>query len=262
MDMKYLILFLTLASTPPLLAQTLLVPHSTVNFEEYNIKCHTDGYLCTQDYFKQVLINEKSIVFEQFIESVDLYQEDYRKNLFAKVQMLISQEVLSLEQIALVIKIISKSETFEINNSLTQIKNELIDLHQDMQNLIEEKSDIESYLLFKRALSKRQYSAMKYKIRFSLVTKITPFTAPNNVLQSATPLITGFCETAEYNPILNRSPRYVPLFASECALSEALTTSKTNSQFNFNDYKKPLIYTAAGLLLISFFNQYKVDVTF
>lgn len=260
--MKDFILFMTLAFSTSLQAQTLLVPHPAVPFETYAAKCHTDGYICTQDYFKQKIFTDKSVAFEQFIESIDLYSENYRKSLFKKVHQLISEEQLSLDQVDLILKIIVKSETFEKNTSLTQIKNELIDLNNDLQNLIEDRTDFEFFILFKKALSKDQYNRIKYKIRFSLVTKITPYLTPGNALLNAAPLVAGFCETAKYNSVLKDKIHYTPLFESECALSNTLTTSKTNSSFKFKDYQTPLIYTAAGLLLISFFNQYKVDVTF
>lgn len=243
-------------------AQNILVPHPTVDLAEYLIKCKSDGYICTHDYFKKTIIETESEPFNQFMESIDLQNEDYRKSLFLKIKNLLARENLNLDQIQLIVKIINRSDTIQSQNNLIPIKNELIELSNDLSRIFEERSDSEFYILHKVILTRKQYSLLKYKIKYSRVLKVNAYTEPTNSYDSAKSLISGECENARFSNLLtkNNEIKYIPLFSESCTNTDALTTSKSN--FNLVNYKKPIIYTAVGLLLVGFFNQYKVDVKF
>lgn len=243
-------------------AQVILVPAQDTPLETYLQKCKVEGYQCTQDYFKKNIITTKSEKFEQFIETLDLYSEDYRKTLLIKVKTLLSEENLGLEQVELLIKVISRFETLDRNVALTQLKNELKELSFDVQNIFEEKSDSETYVLFNKFLTKKQYLALKYKQKYTKTIKITPFTEPTNAAFSQiTYLVQGNCDSFIPSSLLT-DLKYTTLFESDCGNSQAYTASTSTSTFKWSDYQKPLIYTAAAVLAIGLLSQYQVEITY
>lgn len=246
-------------------AQVVLVPARDMSLEDYLQKCKMEGYQCTQDYFKKSLVNKPSENFEQFIEGLDLYSEDYRKNLLIKVKNLLKNENLNLEQIDLLIKVITRFESIDRNAALSQIKNELKELSFDVQNVFEEKSEGETYVLFNKFLTKKQYQTLKYKQKYTRTMRITPFTEPANALEAQpTYLVQGNCENYEFSSLLKSDAnlRYTATFANECGNTQAFTTQTSSSSFKWKDYEKPLIYTAAAAVLIGVLSQYQVEITY
>ncbi|MBC7457063.1 MAG: hypothetical protein H7235_02205 [Bdellovibrionaceae bacterium] len=243
-------------------AQVILVPSKDMALDPYLQKCKVEGYQCTQDYFKKNMANTKSEKFEQFIETLDLNSEDYRKTLIIKVKNLLTQENLNLDQVNLLIKVITRFETIDRNVILSQIKNELKELSLDVQILFEEKSEAETYVLFNKFLTKKQYMALKYKQKYTRTMKITPFAEPTNALElRANDLIQGNCES--YTPsFLLTNLKYTIVFANECENSQAYTAQTSTSEFRWKDYEKPLMYTAALALAIGLLSQYQVEITY
>lgn len=243
-------------------AQVILVPSKDMSLDVYLQKCKIDGYQCTQDYFKKILTSNRSEKFEQVIENLNLYSEDYRKTLLVKVKNLLLQENLNLEQVELLIKVITRFESIDRNIVLSQIKNELKELSLDVQSLFEEKSEGESYVLFNKILTKKQYLALKYKQKYTKTMKITPFTEPRNALETQSNyLIQGNCENYTPSQILT-DLKYTTVFENECGRSQVYTAQTSTSNFKWKDYEKPLIYTAAAAVLIGLLTQYQVEITY
>lgn len=246
-------------------AQVVLVPAKNIPLESYLLKCKVEGYQCTQDYFKKLILNKKSENFDQFIETIDLYSEDYRKTLLIKIKNLLSTENLNLEQVNFLIKVITRFESVDRNTALSQIKNELKELSFDVQNLFEEKSDSETYVLFNKLLTKKQYQALKYKQKYTRTIKITPFTEPASVLENQpTYLVQGKCENYGLSSMLKSDVnlRYTATFENECGNTQAYTGQTSTSNFKWKDYEKPLLYTAAAAVLIGVLSQYKVEIMY
>jgi hypothetical protein len=256
------ILSLVLILTLKLQAQVILVPSKDVAIDIYLQKCKIEGYQCTQDYFKQSFIRHKSVAFEQFIENLDLYSEEYRRTLLLKVKNLLIDENLNLEQVELLIKIINRFETIDKNIVLTQIKNELKELSLDLQNIFEEKPEAETYVLFNKFLTKKQYLNLKYKQKYTKSIKITPFTEPINALETQShDLIQGNCENYTTSPLLNEL-KYTTFFENECGNSHVYTAQVSSSEFKWKNYEKPLIYVAAAALVIGLLSPYQIEVTY
>ncbi len=243
-------------------AQVILVPAQDITLEAYLQKCKVEGYLCTQDYFKKFLTTNKSEAFEHFIENLDLYSEDYRKTLLIKIKKLLADENLNIEQVELLIKVITRFETIDKNIILNQIKNELKELSLDVQSLFEEKSEAETYVLFNKLLTKKQYLALKYKQKYTKSIKITPFTEPTNALETQSRyLVQGNCENYASSPLLNNL-KYTTIFENECGNSQAYMNQTSTSEFKWKNYEKPLIYAAAAALAIGLLSPYQIEVTY
>ncbi len=239
-------------------AQVILVPAKDFPLETYLQRCKLPGYQCTQDYFKQQLTTQKSVAFDQFIETLDLYSEDYRKMLPIKMKTLLSQENFSLEQVDLMIKVITRFETIDKNAVLTQIKNELKELSFDVQNIYQENSESETYVLFNKFLTKKNYLELKFKQKYTKTLKITPYTEPMNVFDTKTTyLLQGNCEIFQVSQLL-KDLKYTTAFENECGSSYALA----NSEFKWKGYEKPLIYTVVAAVVIGLLSQYQVEVTY
>lgn len=245
-------------------AQVILVPSKEILLETYLQKCKVEGYLCTQDYFKNKIATQKSEKYDQFVENLDLYSEDYRKSLLVRFKAVLAED-LSLDQVDLLIKIISRFETIDKNITLSQIKNELKELSLDVQNMFEEKSESETYILFGKFLTKKQYLSIKFKQKYTHTKKITPFTEPQSADQiRPVYLIQGECENYEFSSGLKerRDLHFTALFENECGLTRAFSGQSSFSEIKWKNYEKPLIYTAAAAVLITLLNQYQVEVTF
>lgn len=247
--------------------RVLLIPHVSVPMETYIIRCQNEGYQCTQDYFKQFLINEKSTIFEKFLETIDLSSEDYRENLFAKIKNILNEENIDLEQADLLVKIISKAETFDKNPRLHEVKTELKELIFDLRNLVEDKSEAESFFIFKKMISKKQFALIKYKIKYIRVLHITPYTWPTDAFSKISiPLIRGFCDSFEWAKELKNPglPHYIALFNQECPLPVSLSSLPSNSStsFQWKDYKNPILYTALATAALFFLNSYNMQIEY
>lgn len=243
-----------------LYAQVLLVPSKDVPLDVYLQKCKVEGYQCTQDYFKNKMTSSKSESFDQFIETLDLYSEDYRKILLIKIKKILSTENLNLEQVDLLIKVITRFESIDKNVALSQIKNELKELSFDVQNLFEEKSDSETYVLFNKFLTKKQYQALKYKQKYTKTIKITPFAEPINATETqGRDLIQGSCDNYMPSDLITNL-KYTTVFENDCGNTQVYTAQTSN--FKWKDYQKPLIYTAAAVLAIGLLSQYQVEITY
>jgi len=257
------IFFITFVLSFKLQAQVILVPSKDMSLDTYLQKCKMEGYQCTQDHLKKIVTTSQSEKFDQFIETLDLYSTDYRKNLLIKVKGLLETENLSLEQAELLVKVITRFESIDRNIALSQIKNEIKELSFDVQNVFEEKSDSETYVLFHKFLTKKQYQALKYKQKYTKTIKITPFTEPMNATETQpTYLVQGNCDNYDYSPILKADPtlRYTAAFQNDCGNTQSYTAQA--STFKWNDYQKPLIYTAAAILAIGLLSQYQVEITY
>ena len=245
-------------------AQVILVPSKKVALATYLQKCKVEGYQCTQDYYKNKITTQKSEKYEQFVETLDLYSEDYRKTLLIRIKSLLSED-LNLDQVDLLIKIINRFETIDRNATLSQIKHELKEISLDVQNMFEEKSESETYILFGKFLTKKQYLQIKYKQKYTHTKKITPFTEPQPA-DHIRPvyLIQGECEKYEFsNGLKDRQDlRFTALFETECGLTRAFSGQSSFSDIKWKNYQKPLIYTAAAAVLVTLLTQYKVDIAF
>jgi hypothetical protein len=243
-------------------AQVILVPSKDLPLEAYLQRCKSEGYQCTQDYFKQSMITQKSIAFDQFIETLDLYSQDYRRMLPIKIKTLLNSENLNLEQIDLIIKVITRFETIDRNVVLAQIKNELKELSFDVQNLFEERSDSETYVLFNKFLTKKQYLSLRFKQKYTKTIKITPYTEPINALEiHSNELLKGDCE--DYTPSAwLEDLKYTTAFENDCGSTQAFADTTQTSSFKWKDYEKPLIYTTAAIVLIGLLSPYQIEVTY
>ena len=245
-------------------AQVILVPSKEIPLDTYLQKCQVEGYLCTQDFFKNKITTQKSEKYEQFVENLDLYSEEFRKTLLVRFKAVLAED-LNLDQVDLLIKIITRFETIDRNVVLSQIKYELKELSSDVQNMFEEKSESETYILFGKFLTKKQFLSIKFKQKYTQTKKITPFTEPQAADQiRPVYLIQGECENYEFSSGLKerRDLRFTALLENECGLTRAFSGQSSFSEIKWKNYEKPLIYTAAAAVLITFFSQYKVDVTF
>ncbi len=246
-------------------AQVILIPSRDMNLENYMVRCRAEGYQCTQDYLKNSLTSKKSQAFENFIETLDLYSEDYRQTLVIKVKNLLAEENLDLEQIGLLIKIITRFESLDKSSVLSQIKSELKDLSFDVQNIFEEKSDSESYMLFHKFLTRTQYLNLKYKQKYTRAIKITPFTEPMDATKNrATYLIQGKCDQYQFSSLFKdrTNVKYTAAFEDHCGNSQVYNEPTTSSNMKWKDYEKPLIYVAATAVAIGLLSQYQFKVTF
>ncbi len=247
------------------LAQVLLVPEKDVSLSTYLKQCQQEGYICTQDYFKSNIIQSSTPQFEGFLEKINLYNEDFRKQSLSEIKAILKSEHLDISQADLVIKIISKQISIDPNHALTEFKDELSSLVYELQNQSESVSDEESYVVLKKVLTKTQFLKLKYKTSFVKVTRVTPYTDPffTNAGKENL-LISGDCENPQFSTSLSQkqSLKFLPLFQEECKRTALFTQDNIDSRSLWSEYKKPILYTALGAAVILFLSQYQVQIQY
>lgn len=258
--MKNILFLFILGLSISSFAQVVLIPEKNVPLQDYLSKCRLEGYQCAQDYFKLQITNEDSKEFDHFLENIDLYNEDYRRSSYLRMKNILSTENISTEQAELLLKVIKKQESIEKNQPLLEIKNEIADLLTELSQMSDEKSDAEIYLLFKRSLSKKQFTKIKYKIKYTQVIRITPYTEPTTT-ENLNPryLLSGTCDSSIASPLIEASPalRYQPLFQDSCS-SVALSETKTD----WISYQKPLVYTLAAAAAVFLLSSYELQIQY
>lgn len=256
---KTLFLFILVFSQLSL-AQVVIIPEKSISLSDYLTKCRIEGYQCVHDYFKLTLDNQNSEAFDHFLETIDLYNEDYRKIFFDRIKTLLAEENISVLQAELLLKVIKKYESIEKSPSVLEIRNEITDLLTDLRQMPDEKSDTESYFIFKKIISKKQYAQLKYKIKYTRVIRITPYTEPtpaNNL--NPTYLIGGTCDSPTVSALVEgfKSVHYVPMFTDPCS-----STAFSETKVEWVQYQKPVLYTLAAAAAIFLLSSYELKIEY
>lgn len=259
---KILILFLAIYSTYTW-ANALVIPEETVPITKYLEQCHKTGYSCSSDFFKGQILNSQNPNFENLMINIDFNNRDFRNSLYLKIKKILSTENIDSDEAQALNTVIQKTLAYENNLGLKKIKEELSEVIESLQTFELETSDEVTYFVLKRALSKKQYLSIKYKLQYIQSTLITNYYEPQNLLLNSKnrfPLLSGSCEKTEYSPIIQNlsTEKVLPLFKSECSSTASFLSVDSTVDF-LKTYKKPIIYTTIGLGLIAFFSNYKVE---
>jgi hypothetical protein len=261
--MNYYILFIFLFLSSILNAQVLLVPHTTVEIREYHEKCRLNGYSCTDQYFINSILNNKSSVFDAFIETLDLYNPSFRANLEYKIGTLLKNEFLDLDQVQLIIQIIQKSNSLENSKNLNAIQKNLENVVISLNKIAENREGSEMVIILKKVLSLEQYLLIQNQAQNLKTTLISPYYMPRSPPEPRKPLLQGDCQRPIYSEsITTQESKYVALFSEKCLWFNDNTQSSLTANKGENSYIKPALYTTAGLLLITALTQYKISISF
>jgi len=107
--MKFLfILFLSSFSY----AQVLLVPSADRSFEAYKTNCEKPGYLCTTSFFLEQAQKQGTPQFDLLIDELDYSAKEFRENLPDRILKILKTEMISIDQVEILLKLIEQTEAF------------------------------------------------------------------------------------------------------------------------------------------------------
>jgi hypothetical protein len=243
------------------IAQILLVPESTTDFENYQKACHKEGYICIMDYQIEIIKKEESKNLNDFLNQLDYSSIEFKKNFIQKVLNLIKSEQLSPDQIEMLAKVITQTKDFletQERKQLSLIENQIQESLAFVRahELKEPASQI--MMIFKTPLS------IKYLKKFkSNLLRLNWIQIDfNKSLLSQNDLIMGSCENSKIDESLE-NVKWQAYSTQSCGLTAEFSKIQKSSSSFLSENKNTLITT--GIVLVGaalFFNKYEVKFNF
>ncbi len=256
-------LFVTLLFCSAVKATVLLVPEKSVPFETYKEQCNKPGYLCTIDFLRSEILNNKSALFEKFIESINYHDQLFKQKLYINIKKIISEEMIDLDEVSTLISVLDKSDLTSSNSYIKSLRQELVDVSEALEIIELEYSEQENYIIFKKVISRKQYLSIKPKISLIQILYINSYFEPRNTIlknESSKLLLNGDCKNFEISNFLKSSSTHIqmPVFKNDC--SSFFEFSKLTYEGSIlQKYEKPIIYTVIGVGLAVLLSKYNFE---
>lgn len=259
--LKMLICFLIFLVNQKVIAQTILVPERTINYNQYLSQCQKPGYKCSHNYAIDILSAMATPKFELLIENMDLMSDDFRHNLSVEILDILKTELISVDQLKTLIELSEKSLQIEQNKKILFLKNELQQLSKYIDSTYEANTAELTYIVFKKKLSESQFLKIKYLVKNYLYYKVTAYSLTDKKSEP-TYFLSGTCEHNQLASFLtdqNISDTLLPYFNSDCTFATEVQKSLTAASNTIVEYKQPLIWTAIAAAAYLFSKNYEID---
>lgn len=254
--MKFIFSLITFLSIEILHAQVLLVPPADRNFQIYRERCQKEGYLCTMNYLLGNLQKSATPQFDLLLEELDYSSKDFCNGLANRSLKILSTEMISTEQVEILIKLLNQAGNFVSPSALKPLQAIEKQLQEDL-DFVQQKSlkelPADFIVVFKRPVSKFQSGFLKVKsekIKFSQ----TLLTQEN--------LVSGTCKDEAVHPSIQDINWQID-HEESCGLSNQIAnlsrSSTTYVKENKNAFLIGSVIAVGAVLLL---NKYEVEVSF
>lgn len=249
-------------------ADVLLLPEQNVAFTTYREACEKPGYKCTDTYFYEQINQKETPHFDELINAIDLASNVYVQAFAKNLAQVLQKEMLSEDQLEMAIRLTSQVKE-QINNK-SQISLLETELKQTKEVL--ERAPLvavaESFVIFfKRKISTSDFKKIKPVLTQFPVVYFNFSSIPlesatrQKVLVTPEAILTGECESARLNPLLNITS-WQPLAASRCSLTESFSVATQSVGTSLVENKKWWITGAVVIGAAILLNQYEVQFQF
>ncbi|MBC7464685.1 MAG: hypothetical protein H7256_01720 [Bdellovibrio sp.] len=262
-------LIITVLSTNTVFAETILVPDSSVSFEDYSAKCRIEGYTCTQKFFYDEQLQKPTPQFDALIDSIDLSDKNFVLTLPKNVQNILQKEMVSIEQLEMMMRLLE--QTHDQSKDLKAVKQLMDELKYVQSSLPTDKNfnlNQEKFVIFfKKVFTaeafkqvKKSYLNLPYTdVSFNSIpvfsaTKGKSFAAREN-------LVTGVCENAAINGNVNLS-QWKVMSEKSCGWSEGFNKSTSGITSTIKENKGWFITGAVLIGAAILASQYEVKFQF
>lgn len=263
-----LLIGLILFQTTFAFGSELLVPDSTVNFENYSEKCTQENYQCTFKYFANLEMQKPTPTFDAFIDAIDLTSKTFIDAIPKSIQNILQTESISAEQLEMLVRLLDQvSEQAKDSKMAKQLNNELKYVLSQLPTENFQPNKESFVIFFKKPMSteafrkiKKSYLALPYtQINFNQIPK-KAFLNDKNVV-AAEPLVTGQCQTASLN-FEAQTNSWKIMSEKSCSWSEGFSNSTTGITTTLKENKG---WVLTGALLVGaaiLASQYEVSFQF
>jgi len=248
-----------------LFSDTLLLPTKNVSSEIYLQQCQKSGYICSHKYILDKLKSVEPVKFNEFIENLNLISDVERKKIADDIQFILKTEMISTDQLNMLIQITEKFLTLEQNKKIEFLRAEMLQAFKVLEPLSE--SEIESepqmitYVLFKKNISAKKFLKIKTQIQNFKFYTLDIYSLGEKT-NARTDFLSGDCTHYQIASVVSEflaEQQVLPVFENECSFISAVNKSMAQTHSFIVDYKKPLILTALAIGALFFLKNYDVE---
>lgn len=244
-------LFLLLILATKSHAGTLLLPEPHYDYEAYIAKCQKEGFICTTEFFLTDFQKKPTPQFDAFIDSIDLNSDLFIQNFSKNLSSIIKNEMISEEQLNMLLKLIEQVKTLLANNKqLELIESDLLYFRKAIETDFLKTFPDQFIILFKKPLSVSQFK----KLNPVFIRPIHTIIHYDQVPQSQTPLFTGLCENVKISELLQLE-KWQVLHSKSCSFSETISQGVSEN-------KNKLIWGAVALGALLYLSKYEISLQF
>jgi len=241
-------------------AETVLLPNINSQPAEYFNKCRQSGYICAEDFVMNQFDQKETPQFHQLIEELDLLQTEQRAELSPKINLILKQEMLSLEQLDFLIDLLKKSNELEARKDNQLLLKTLTKIHSMLSHQIIS-TESESIVLFKKRIS-RKYFDKNFHFFKDYKYLILHFNSyqENGVVY---PFVSANCPQVQTSPLIDsmlKDQIYLVFEKESCSAFESAAQMNTHLQNWVSDHQQPLLWSVtAGVLIYLFQSKYEIE---
>lgn len=259
--MKFFIIFWILNFYQFSKADTILVPDLNVSFELYKEHCAKPGYICTTNFNLERIQNQSTPQFDLLLNDLDYLSENFRKDLAGRSLNILKNEMLSVEQIEILLKLLEQAQDFSSGDKIKQlqtIKRQLEETLQLLQNNPLPELTESFFVVFKRPTSEKNFKKIDQQTLRIKAAKIDF----NRDSETRLAFVQGQCELAQVHSLF-QNEKWLIDSNQNCHFSQTITKAATLTSEFVQEHKTALVITglaAVGAALL--LKNYDVQFSF
>lgn len=250
------LLFIFLLFCQNTYAEILLVPDNSVANEDYQSKCHKQGYICTQKYFFNEESNKDTPLFNRLIDSMDLNDSRFTSNLPNEVKNILQNEMISEEQLEMLVRLLTQTD--EITKDSKAIKPLLSEMKYIQTTIPKDSAfdfSAESFVVyFKKPLSIEKYKKIK-KSFLKIYSQEIHF----NQFENSEPMIQGACENIQPHSRLENI-KWKVASNNSCGWNDSFQQTSSKVSSHLSEHKAWYITAAILIGTAILASQYEVQL--
>ncbi len=179
-------------------ANVLLLPSAEIKYEKYAAICSGSEFICTTDYFVDLLKKHQTPQFDKLMNNVDLSSSQFVEELHNTIIKILNNEDLDQTQLSMLIELLKQTNAIKPTVLFKLVENELVRLQTLIANA--GKPDKNAFVfVFKEMLSFAEANKIRttilkiplYVIQYASVPyKTNTFDFVRSIQK---PLLNGFC---------------------------------------------------------------------
>jgi len=245
-------------------SKVFLIASDKANFESYSNTCKANNYYCMPQDFDKIHQLEKPL-FAKLTDEFNLDNESYNLSFSAKASAAIAQEMLTLDELELIIFMsekMSQQSKFKIHSHNT---NYLKALYANLQKLVSENSlkdtDLKEKIIYiaghKLVYNDKVLNFIKKNLK-SVFAQIVSFDSVE-IMQTYQKqfFLQGDCAqyTFWHSDLNNFDVTFMPYFDKGCSFGENIDRKSASITHHFQEHKNKYLWglaiIAGGILLNS-----------
>lgn len=242
-------------------AQVLLLPTADRHFELYREQCQKEGYLCTTNFLLDTLQKLPTPQFDLLLEELDYSSKEYCNGLTKRVLNILKTEMISIEQVEILIKLLGQAKSFVASQNLKSLQAIEVQLQEDLalvQKVNLKELPAEFIVVFKKPLPLNLHS--KFRSTF-LKEKSERIKFTQALLQQEN-LVSGACGNENIHSSV-QDVKWQIDHENTCGFSsQVVNLSRSSANFVKENKNSLLIGSVLAISAVLLMNKYEVEFSF